>query len=418
MFTPSNRNTLRTSVAPVAATARAPAASWILTWIAPFASAWRARGYLLIAIVFWVLDNTVPSPFKGVTGSDRQWWHDLIDKAFGSFDKVAYAVLFAGLAYAVVSDGFSYIWSTKVETEVRDGFRATGVILRDSLSHFTSGLASMSFEAVKVWVEGGQATDIQSKSIGAASLRLHYEMKQGDDDDLVGFMLADIMDGSAYSSSQIWDNLITNVTIRNCNVPGHLEWEEQKSYTVVCRAAQGALPLLLEASFQVGNTHIDAVLKRLEYSIEFGSSFQFNLQDWMLKYGAGFASTPFKVEEENVSLEYNGIWLNLGVRYSCDIQNERTLVKVYERSLISEQDRCYAIAVRHPTKTLQATISLEGLPNWAVKPPIASASLYKAKSRIVDIQQRHKQTATVRVPHWTLPGLALVVEWTPTISSP
>lgn len=59
--------------------------------------------------------------------------------------------------------------------------------------------------------------------------------------------------------------------------------------------------------------------------------------------------------------------------------------------------------------------SIEGLPDWIVKPPVVSADLYKrAQDKVVSIETPHKHVCLAQVRGWTLPGVATVVEWTPT----
>lgn len=152
--------------------------------VKPFAAAWRARAYFAFAFIFWLLYSSIQPPFAAVQA--KQWWQDLIDKAVGSFDKIAYLVAIAGLVYAVISDVIDYVWANSLQSEaqralsetqkafgdarsdLQKGMAETGEILRTSLANFTAGLVAMTFESVKVWIESGYGRRRQS---GGHSLR-------------------------------------------------------------------------------------------------------------------------------------------------------------------------------------------------------------------------------------------------------
>jgi hypothetical protein len=111
----------------------------------PFAVVWRARAYFILAFLFWIVANTLPIPYVSIPAQNLEWWQSLLSKAFGSLDKISYALFLAGLVYAVLSDAFEYTWNASLQQEVRSGFASTGAILETSLSRFVTGLVGMSF---------------------------------------------------------------------------------------------------------------------------------------------------------------------------------------------------------------------------------------------------------------------------------
>jgi hypothetical protein len=393
-------------------------ASTTPSWAKPFAGAWRARAYFAIAFVFWVLSSTIPIPFSEIPATQHQWWQDLIAKGVGSLDKIAYLVFAAGLFYAVISDVFDYVWANSLQTEFRTGVTATGDILKNGLASFTSGLVGMTFESVKVWVEGGRGKPDQIRTIGACSLKSYYGTHHTANSNMIDFVLDDILEYSAMPTAQVWEHYSTNIVIRPSNIPDHFEWEERRNYDAVCPSRTETLPLRLEGSTQVSANRLLDALNKMDFTIKFGSVTKVDFQQWWKGVHHRVISTngkiePFRIVEQGITLEYNGIVLRHDFAVEFEITQERTPVAIYERSYIGADDRCYSISVRHPTHNLHASLSIEGDLKWVVKPPVASAKLYKQGQTVVQIESQHVRTCTVKAPGWTLPGVAVVMEWTP-----
>jgi hypothetical protein len=380
--------------------------------VKPFAALWRARGYVIAGVVIYLL-SFVPLPYKDADPKTLEWWQVIIGKAFGSLDKVAYALLFAGLIYALLSDLFDLIWSNKLGEEFNRAVDKTSGVLQAGLDRFVIGLGAMSFEAIKVWIDNGQAQSPQLRVVGASSLRAYFGKHLSTSDNVLDFVLDSIVDESARADTQTWDRFSTTITIRKSAIPGHLQWEETKAYSVVCHAEGCSIPIQIENSWQVGPEHILSALSEMEFSVDLEGQQLVNLRQWRSVHNDKLKDNQFTVSEDGITLSYDGVWLRLGIKKDFSVRAKSSRVSVYERSLISDQDRCYALAFRHPTKGLRMTITLEGLANWVVKQPIASALAYKRGANVVDIKQPHQGTASVDMVGWTLPGLALVTEWTP-----
>jgi hypothetical protein len=271
----------------------------------------------------------------------------------------------------------------------------------------------MSFEAVKVWVEKGTVQSQELRVVGASSLKSYFGKHLSPSDNFLDFVLDSIVDESARADTQTWDNFSTAITIRKSAVPGHFQWEEAKAYSVVCHVGGCSLPIQIENSWQVDSKHIHAAVSEMEFSVHLEGQELVDLKKWRSSHNDEFQSGTFNVSADGVTVSYDGIWLRLEIKKEFRIEQKSSRISVYERSLISEQDRCYALVFRHPTKGLRMTIALEGLPNWLVKQPVASAQAYRRGANVVDIKQPHQGTASVDMRGWTLPGLALVMEWTP-----
>lgn len=397
----------------------------------PFAAMWRARGYVFAGVVIYLL-SFAPLPLKDADPHTLDWWQVAIGKAFGSLDKIAYAVLLAGLVYALLSDLFDFIWSSKLGDEFNQAVVKTGSIVQGGLNEFNqavektggiiqvgfdkfvAGLGTMSFEAIKVWVENGKAEGTQLRVVGSSSLKSYFGQHLSKPDNFLDFVLDSIVEGSARVDAQTWDRFSTVITIRKGSVPDHLQWEEQKTYDLVCHVQGCSVPMQIENSWRVGPAHIQTALSDLEFNVELDGVREIALREWCAARAQDLKAAKFSLSGDGITLSYDGIWLALAIAKSFTIKGNVSRVSIFERSLISDQDRCYTLGFRHPTKGLRLTLTLEGLPGWVVKQPTASAKAYNSGANVVEIRQPHLATASVDMPGWTLPGLAVVTEWAPT----
>lgn len=379
--------------------------------VKPFAAAWRARAYFAAALVLWLLSQ-IPQPFPQ---PDKQWWQDLINKGVGSFDKIAYLVGIAGIVYVVISDVLDYIWSNSLQTEVRKGFDETGQILKGSLADFSSGLVGMSFESVKVWVEGGRGEAEQIRTIAKSALISCYGSHNREPESFLTFSLDDLLDNWAKANSQTWENFSSTVTIRPTTIAGHFEWEERRHYHLVCMSKSGDLPLRLEGSAQIEASQVITALDLLNFKVRFGSETIVEFEDWWKKNRTDslLPDGTLGIEADGIAIRYNGTWLSYEMNRTCAISAQKTEVEIYERALISKEDRCYILAVRHPTHGIRVNLTLEGLDRWTVKSPVASSMLYKKGTSAVQVSNYQKYTSYASLAGWTLPGVAIVVEWSP-----
>src|SRR5262249_98889 len=145
----------------------------------------------------------------------------------------------------------------------------TGEVLRSSLANFTSGLGVMTYESVKVWIEGGRVDRQQIRSVAQSALLGYYGDHNESQDSFLSFSLDAVLESWAHSNSQTWENLVSNVTIRTCDVKDHFEWQDRRTYTLVCPSKSGQVKLQLEGSAQVHANDVLTALDRLEYNVRF-----------------------------------------------------------------------------------------------------------------------------------------------------
>src|SRR5579862_8345399 len=201
-------------------------------FIKPVMALWRARGYLLFAGILWGIQTVYQPPFRNIPVADRYWYHDLIDKALGSLDRVAYVVLLAGLIYAVMADLSDFLWTGKIQNDMRAGFKSVA----DTIA---TGISGMTHESVLAWVTRGLGTSPEYRTIGVAALREHYGGDNHDRINYLDYVVNNILDGAMRSESTTRENLVENVVLRK--VPGEslLRWEDDRRFTVVCPAGRG-----------------------------------------------------------------------------------------------------------------------------------------------------------------------------------
>jgi hypothetical protein len=183
----------------------------------------------------------------------------------------------------------------------------------------------------------------------------------------------------------------------------------------VVAGSKGELPLRLEGSVQVKATEVIQALNQMRFSVRAGRDTILDLAPWWGKHKIGTLppAGTFRQEADGIVVEYDGIWLRYGLSGTFQIQEQETPVAIYERSLISREDRCYSLALRHPTHGLKVSLRLEGLKDWIVKPAGVSAKLYKGGTQAVNVEQHHQHTCTASMSGWSLPGVAVVIEWSP-----
>lgn len=300
------------------------------SWAKPFAAAWRARAYFIIGFAFWLLANTLPHPFAEKPNPD--WWQTLIQKGVGSFDKISAAVLFTGLVYAVLSDVFDYLWANSLQAEVRQASAGITSAVTGGLTAFTSGLVGMSFEAVKVWVEGGTGGRDQVRAIGLTSLKCYFGPHQSKGDNLIDFLTDGIMENSAGTQSQTWSSFDSNVILRASDMQGHFEWEETRNYDVVCNDRSGTLPLRLENSTKVEPQQVLAALDRMQFLIRFDGNVEFDFRAWWASHKGQASGGRFSIDSDGSTVNYDGAWLNYSLDRNLTIDKERTPVSIFERS--------------------------------------------------------------------------------------
>jgi hypothetical protein len=138
----------------------------------------------------------------------------------------------------------------------------------------------LSFESVKIWVEGGKGSSEQIRAVALSSLKKRCGEHYSVNDNMIDFVIDNIVDGGGLSASQTWENYSTNIVLRGANIPDHFEWEERKNYTVVCAAKDGMHRILAEGSAQVGKNRIIEALDKLDFTVKFDSVVKVDFKAW------------------------------------------------------------------------------------------------------------------------------------------
>jgi hypothetical protein len=127
----------------------------------PASALWRGRAYFAIGGVLWLIGQVYTPPYSQIPADQREFFQTLINKALGSLDKIGYVIMFAGLAYAVLTDMWEMIWVGRLAEELRDGFKSMGNTL-------AIGVLDITFEAILTWITNKRGNSDEYKSIARA----------------------------------------------------------------------------------------------------------------------------------------------------------------------------------------------------------------------------------------------------------
>jgi hypothetical protein len=384
----------------------------IKAFFTPAAALYRARAYFISGLAIYLAAQTFAPPFDGIPAAQLAWWQLLLNKALGSLDKAGIAVLVAGLAYAVFSDVGDYLWAGRLQQEMRGGFTSLGEVL-------ASGVRDLTYEGVLTWITTKRARANQLKTIARSALCEHYGDHMRAEGSYVDFVLQDILDKAAGAAGITRANLESHVVLRGRSGERLLEWEEEKRYEVVCPAGMGIHPLQSFTTCRATPESVDDMVQRIDLVISADLNVLFSFKDWFLGKGRPRLAAGQRIQggadNEIIEVLFDGTWLTFNYQTSLKIEKPRTLIRVWEQSLIPETDRCYSLTMGdQPTNRLSFSMVLEGLDGWELKRPILSAVAYHGTAdKFATVDQRTQRRVTANVDGWVLPGLALVVEWTP-----
>lgn|GEM_PF-3235436 len=377
----------------------------------PFTGLWRARAYVAIAALLWIVFTLMPKPFSHVV-VDRQWWHTLIDDGIGSIDKFAYLVFLAGIIYAVVSDILDYMWNNNISSQMSEGFDRAAAALQRGVQDVANGISLLSLDSVKSWIVYGKNDSVTVRSVAEVALFTTYGDHHRKGESIIDYMMEDVLDKFGVKAGVMWENLTSQVTIRSSNVDGHFQWEEEREYTIVCDTGEANVPVKIEVSFQIRPDTVQSALDNMEYWVKYDSELIVDFRSWWNTNKTPLQSGLLDINADGVRILYDGSCVKLEIGLDRHVKQKRTLVTIFERSYISTDDRCYSLAIRHPTRNLRLGLTLE-LPDWIARAPVTSADLYESGRRAVRIEQNYQQKCSANVVGWNLPGIAAVVEWLP-----
>jgi hypothetical protein len=151
-------------------------------------------------------------------------------------------------------------------------------------------------------------------------------------DSFLSFSLDDMLDNWARTNSQTWENFSSAVTIRPSNVPNHFEWEENRTYTLVCMSKTGEIPLQIEGSVQVKAGDVIKALDLMDFKVRFGSKSVIDFKEWWKTHRVDTVTGNFRKDIGGIIVEYDGIWLRHEVNANCTISDEKSQVAIYEKS--------------------------------------------------------------------------------------
>ena len=241
------------------------------------------------------------------------------------------------------------------------------------------------------------------------------------EENIIDYVMENFVDRNCFPKCISRSNQVSEIVIRPSIIPGHFEWEENKSYSLHCPSGDGEDVLFLGTSYYVDADKIGDALANTELRIKVdnkGSVFDFST--WWKKKGQTDIKAGYEYEYEseyeggNVESSYKG--KEFFFRYTWKFRAEKinTHINMYERSFISEQERVYLLTITRPTYGFHFTMRLVGMDGWVIsRPAIAPGHYHRDANKNVKLEMPSPRLVTARVSEWMLPGLALGCQWAP-----
>lgn len=249
----------------------------------PMAAAGRVLPFLILATLAWALSQ-FPAPFANVAAPDRHWRHVLVDKAFGSLDKVADFIFIASAAYIILSEVFDYLWTNKLQSEVAKAGENVRLTLRDGLSDLKTSFSTLAYEAVLGWVTAKRGTALQNRALAVTALKEYHALPHDQPNTLIDAVLDRIVEVHGSAAGQIWSTLNAQINVGPSDIPNHLTWDEERTYRVDCRAGKGEHELTQGCQLHVDREHLPAALRAMEYAISVEDNVIFSFAAWRNKH--------------------------------------------------------------------------------------------------------------------------------------
>lgn len=376
-----------------------------MEWLVkPAEPLWRARAYLIFAAILWAISALVAPPFEGVT--PRYWYYDLVDEAISGTGRIALPVLFAGLAYAVLIGLADYLWASKVQKDLQEGFKGVA-------NTIATGVSGINREAVLAWVTRGLGQQGEYRAVAMAALRQHYGKPAPERDNYLEYVMNNVFDKALPSICITRENFTESVVLRKKSGDELLEWEDDRRYTCVCPEGNAEETIGSIVTSRAEGENVNEIAKRLALTITVDGRRIFSFQDWYKSLGGNIDKIPFEASRDGGKLSFDGRWLSFEYEHKLKLEKTKTAVRITERSFLQQDDRFFCLIINQPTFNTQFDMKLEGLPDWHLRKPIVGASWYHSGStKFAEIDQNTAQWVSARIPEWVLPGLALIVEWT------
>lgn len=377
-------------------------------YVKPLSGFWKARGYFAVAVIVFAGHVLIaaaglkPSNFVFATWQQSEGVQ-ILDKAFGSLDKIAAMVLIAGFVYAVLADLLEIFWP-KVAEEVKVGFSNVS-------SSLVTGVNELNEEIVKKWIAIPGARK-SLKNIGVTSLTQHYDptKKNGG---LTEYIIENILDRYASSESITRRNFINNITVSPHADNNFLSWHDNKTYTLVCPKGSGEVRMRGYISIAVQAEDVESVLGNINYTCKVGANFHIDVKEWLSKRKDSLNfSADFSIDEAGVKVAYRRPFLSINFDENVKLNNVETRVELTEISMVPISERCFCLIIDQPTYDLTFDMRFSGMSEVSVHKPLVGANWhYFRDAEFANVSSANDQSVSAHVPGWVLPGLAISVEW-------
>ncbi len=371
----------------------------------PAVALYRAGTYFIIGIVLVVISTIWHPPFESIQAPDRVWYHDLIDKGVGSLGNIAWFMFLAGLAYAVLIGLGDYLWSSKLQVSVENGFKG----MADAL---VIGSGRISYGSVAKWIDNSSEPGEKYRSVALSSMCRCYGPHSRDERSYLNYVVNNLIDTHATESSITRYNFHNDITVKKSDDYNDLlRWEEKKGYTIKCHSGSATSAVKAATSTRANADNVQQLLKLLDLTVSIDEVKCFSFQEWLKDTGQLGPGT-FKKKRGDCEIEFDGTWVSVVYMRQLEISKPETRVGILEFSFISKDERCYSLIIGEPTYDVSLTMRLYGLPKWQLQKPVIGATWYHSGStNFATIDQNDAQWVSAHIPRWVLPGIWATIEW-------
>lgn len=385
---------------------------------------WRGRTYFIVALVTFisakVLGWLIESLARNVTPGAQDPLHHVAEFLSGEVPYFALLLVLAGVLVAILTEVVEGAWIGGLKQTVSFGFSEMANALRAEVSDLKAPI-------ILAWITNALDTR-DHREIGITALKSYYGKHNNTEDNYVDYVLQNFLDRTAIPQGFSREHLVSNINVRKSSLGKEgkdegdiFQWEETKSFNLICPAGSGVYPLRFHSSSRVRSQNLAEILDNFKVEIAINDISIFDFEEWLEAKAGTFDFTAWARDRnhppfvgDGVTVLFDGLYLSLRVEKGIPISEVETKISTFERSCIMERERWYSLSMDQPTFNMHLHMHLEGLENWSIKKPTVSASNYHVDAQaFAVIRQPLPSILSVHIPKWTLPGLVFVVEWSP-----
>jgi hypothetical protein len=361
--------------------------------------------YVCALLLPWLISETVPEQFKY-----REQLLGFGEFVRGDLPNFAIVLVLAGIALGILTEVYEGAWIGGLQTSIEEGFGKLALALQ-------VGVGDIQTQTILAWLATAQNKS-DHKGIGLAALKSFYGKHTDSGNGYIDFVVKHLLDKSAIETAVTRSDLVSTVTLRmpppTLSIPGILVWDETKSFYLNSPKIGVEFAIHFVTSVRASEDKLAGVINHCKVSIEVANEEIFNFQKWLNYFADQALKKDSTFNKDGTIVTFDGVWFKIQFDKTVVLKEKKTYVVIQERSYILEDERSYNISMRCPTYNMTFTLNLDNsLMNWSIKEPTVSAcEMHEEAQPLAIISRPDPSKISVRVPEWTLPGIAIAVEWT------